>query len=256
MPNYQNGKVYSIRSYQTENIYIGSTTVALSKRLQKHKSGLKTYEKNGKKFTSSYQLLHYDDCYIELIENVPCDNKEELLAREGHYIRSMDCVNKIKHPEGLTPEEMREHKKKYDNENKEAIAERRKKYRDENREAIAERRKKYRDENRDKILEHKKKYQNENKEAISERGKKYYNENKDKILEQAKKYYNENKDKKKKYYDEHKEAISERQKKPFACECGSTIIHKTKQQHFRTKKHKKYIADNIDDHDEVEINEN
>ena len=37
MPNYENGKVYSIRSHATVGCYIGSTTQPLSKRLYSHK---------------------------------------------------------------------------------------------------------------------------------------------------------------------------------------------------------------------------
>ena len=37
MPNYQNGKIYCIRSHQTDNIYIGSTTQKLCVRMAEHK---------------------------------------------------------------------------------------------------------------------------------------------------------------------------------------------------------------------------
>jgi hypothetical protein len=36
----------------------------------------------------------YDDVRIELIEEFPCENKMELNKREGHYIRTLECVNK------------------------------------------------------------------------------------------------------------------------------------------------------------------
>ncbi len=34
------------------------------------------------------------NCQITLIENVECVSKDELLARERHYIKTMECVNK------------------------------------------------------------------------------------------------------------------------------------------------------------------
>ena len=37
MPDYQKGKIYAIKSYQTEMMYIGSTTQTLSQRIAKHK---------------------------------------------------------------------------------------------------------------------------------------------------------------------------------------------------------------------------
>jgi hypothetical protein len=40
--DYKNGKIYAIRSYQTEDIYIGSTLQTLTKRLSKHKDQFKS----------------------------------------------------------------------------------------------------------------------------------------------------------------------------------------------------------------------
>ena len=86
MPNFQNGKIYAIRSHQTEQVYVGSTTQPLSVRLGKHR-----YASNP---TSSSAIMRFPDAYIELIENYPCADKNELNRREGEFIRSMDCVNR------------------------------------------------------------------------------------------------------------------------------------------------------------------
>ncbi len=43
MPNYKNGKIYSVRCYNDDTlIYIGSTTQSLSKRWGDHKDSFKT----------------------------------------------------------------------------------------------------------------------------------------------------------------------------------------------------------------------
>jgi hypothetical protein len=89
MVNYQNGKIYSIRSFQTNIIYIGSTTQKLSTRMAEHRS---RFKKN-KFYCTSYEILKYDDAYIELLENCPCENKEELYKREGELQRENSCVN-------------------------------------------------------------------------------------------------------------------------------------------------------------------
>jgi hypothetical protein len=97
MTDYDNGKNYTIRSHQTTDIYIGSTTQSLAKRFGCHKSSYKSFEsKKSKKYCTSYILMKYDDAYIELLENYPCESKELLLKREGEFIRAMDCVNKNK----------------------------------------------------------------------------------------------------------------------------------------------------------------
>jgi hypothetical protein len=88
--SYQNGKIYAIRSYQTDDVYYGSTTQSLSKRLSKHKESYK-YWKNGKyHYVSSFEVIKLDDCYIELVEDYPCNSKSELERREGQIIRAHD----------------------------------------------------------------------------------------------------------------------------------------------------------------------
>jgi hypothetical protein len=90
------GRVYCIRSHQTPNIYIGSTEQILCMRMAGHRQNYKRFLNN--KCTAnvtSYEILKYGDAYIELIEEVECETKSQLRAREGHYIRTMDCVNKI-----------------------------------------------------------------------------------------------------------------------------------------------------------------
>ena len=82
--NFQNGKIYSIRSHQTDKIYIGSTTQSLSQRFSNHKFMT----------CSSREIMQFADAYIELIEMFPCVNKIQLQGREGELIRTMDCVNK------------------------------------------------------------------------------------------------------------------------------------------------------------------
>ena len=92
--NYQNGKIYTIRSYQTDNVYYGSTTQPLSKRLSKHKETYKRYQNEKYHYVTSFEIIKYEDCYIELYENCPCNSKAELEKREGECIRSNECVNK------------------------------------------------------------------------------------------------------------------------------------------------------------------
>jgi hypothetical protein len=85
MPNYQNGKVYTIRSRSRPDlVYVGSTTQTLSNRFGKHKAD---------KTTTSKIITDIKDSYIELYEAYPCNNREELNRKEGEVMRSMNCVN-------------------------------------------------------------------------------------------------------------------------------------------------------------------
>jgi len=149
MNKYQQGKIYALRSHQTSEIYIGSTIESLSKRKAKHKCAYKRY-KNGKtSYVTSFKLMEYNDCYIELIENYPCNDKNELTRREGQLIREMDCLNK--RIEGRSRQE----------------------YRQDNKQKIYEKCKDYYNTNKEKIDEYQKSYQKSyykaNKQLINQK---------------------------------------------------------------------------------------
>ena len=94
MPNYQNGKIYKIVSQSEGIMYVGSTTSSLCQRMAGHRGSYKKYRKDGKGYMSSFKVLEHADAKIVLIEAYPCNNKEELTAREEHYVENLDCVNK------------------------------------------------------------------------------------------------------------------------------------------------------------------
>jgi hypothetical protein len=125
MPDYSKGKVYTLRSYQTDEIYIGSSINTLPKRLGQHKKNYNEWKNERYHYVASFELIKYDDCYIELLEDYPCKNRNQLEQREGYYIRTMNCVNK--YIAGRTDKEYREDNKnkikKYYENNKEKILE-------------------------------------------------------------------------------------------------------------------------------------
>jgi hypothetical protein len=92
MPNYANGKIYTIRcKIDDTKIYVGSTIGLLSKRFYKHKNDSKNIDKYPKhKFYSIVE--NWDDWYIELYENYPCSCKDELCQREGEVIRDIGTL--------------------------------------------------------------------------------------------------------------------------------------------------------------------
>ena len=125
MVNYQNGKIYTIRSRNSDKVYVGSTCNELRKRIYEHKKDYR-YWVNGKpKYVSSFEVLKDGMCYIELLEKYPCNDKNELKRREGEVIRSMECVNKA--IAGRTPkeyqEEHKEQRKEYHKERYQKIKE-------------------------------------------------------------------------------------------------------------------------------------
>lgn len=91
---YPVGRVYTIRSYQTDEIYIGSTFNPLYKRFAEHKNVFNQYKKGNHNYITSFKLIEYDDCYIELLEEYQNLTKDQLNKHEGEYIRKNNCVNK------------------------------------------------------------------------------------------------------------------------------------------------------------------
>ena len=154
--NYQNGKIYCIRSHQTNDIYIGSTTQPLSVRMAGHRRKCKHWKEGKGHYVTSFGLLQYDDCYIELIEEYPSNSKMELERREGELIREMDCVNKI--VVGRTIQEWKE-------------------------------------DNREKLLQGKREDYQRNKERYNKRSKEDYHKNREKYRQLKKEWYEKNKEK-------------------------------------------------------------
>jgi hypothetical protein len=91
MTNYLKSNIYIIKFYDNEKlIYIGSTICKLKARYSNHK-----FNNN----CSLYQYIkeHYNgdfkNCYIELLENYECNNKQELKKKEGEFIRKYKADN-------------------------------------------------------------------------------------------------------------------------------------------------------------------
>lgn len=149
MAKYQRGKIYSIRSYQTNEVYIGSTINSLSKRLGEHKTP--------KNKCISTNITKYNDVYIELIENFPCNSRIELNKREGEIIRETECINKN-------------------------IAGRNKKeWLEDNKEHVIEYQSKYKENNEEKIKNQKKEHYQLNKYIIKQKSMNYLNKNREEI---------------------------------------------------------------------------
>lgn len=83
MLNYKLGKIYKIVSPSHPEIppYFGSTVQRLSVRMGEHRKNFKQGKGN-----SSKALMCFPDAIILLVEEFPCENKEQLHAREGQIM--------------------------------------------------------------------------------------------------------------------------------------------------------------------------
>lgn len=96
--NYQNAVIYKIvpNDLNNESCYIGSTT-NFNKRKSDHKDNLKAENKaNYPIYKCIRENGGWNAWDMILIENYPCNNKNELHARERHFIEELKSnLNKV-----------------------------------------------------------------------------------------------------------------------------------------------------------------
>jgi len=164
MPDYQQSKIYKLWSPSKNLVYYGSTVQSLAQRLTKHKFNYKTYNENNTRYCTSILVLECEDYKMELLEEYPCNNRQQLLTKEGEYIKNNECVNKV-----VAGREKKEYSKEYRINNKEKRTEYNKQYNIDNNERVKEYKKEYRINNKEKRRE----YLEANKDKIAEQQKQY-----------------------------------------------------------------------------------
>jgi hypothetical protein len=195
---YTNGKIYKITDTSYSECYVGSTIETLSRRIARHRYEYKRFINNNRQggFVRVFKLFDnygFENCKIELLELCPCNSVMELRRREGHFIRTLECVNKF--IAGRTMQEWRsenqEHIKQYNIQTKDNRIQ----YYIQNKTKLNEQHKHYRHENEDALKEQKKLYRHANKDTIKEQRIQNYIQNKDKINEKRRQQRNLNKNK-------------------------------------------------------------
>ncbi len=266
-PRYTNGKIYRLLC-EDGYYYIGSTINNLNYRLSNHKGSSK---RETSKVYNHINKIGWDNVTIELLEEYPCKNRQELNEKETQYICELKedelCLNINR--SYVTPEQRKEDVKEYYEENKERIIE-------QHREYLADPKVKvqadtyqanYRKENAEKRRAYSKKYAEEHPEAVKEARKEYYEENKERVLQQQKEYTEKNKERiqeKKREWQQRKKAENapivqaEREKRkqirakkseeqkllretPVKCECGGSYQPYRKSRHEEGKKHTAFM---------------
>jgi hypothetical protein len=226
--------------------YIGSTINHPRYRLNNHK-------KDSIAFPDRHVYKHinsigWENVHLDIVEEYPCDTKEELHKREDECIKqslndmyclnyNRACVSKEEHRENMTNyylanrEKIIEQHREYIKTNKEKVeayhanyrienaaerAEYSRQYAAENPEAVKATKKAYYEEHKEEIVEKQKAYVEANKDAVKLRKKEWTEKNKEHLVEVRKKYAEENKEviqeRGKEYYEKNKDVIKEKLK--------------------------------------------
>ena len=265
---YDSGKIYKIVNNQNSDIYVGSTTMELEQRMIKHKCDAKQ-RPNLSKFYTYMNEIGINNFDIELLEEYPCETKEELLIREGELIKKFGNLNQ--RIEGRTEEDKKEYGRQWKQNNRDRINQQRNERRKENPEKTREEYKKhgalYRERHRDRLnekastkidcecggkytLSHKAEHMNSKKHlthlgAYNEEDYKQskrceqlehkYEQQKDKLDEEKQKEY------KKTWYENRKEELSNQARERITCECGMEICRGALKRHEKSQKHQQYL---------------
>ena len=110
-------------------------------------------------FYSKMHELGIENFYIELVEECPCDNKEQLRAREGYFIRQRGTLNS---------QIAGRSKQEYHKDTAEHIKQRSHNYYKQNKEKSKETQKQWRETHQEQIKEQKKKWYQEHKNHCRE----------------------------------------------------------------------------------------
>ena len=158
MNRYSKGKIYKIVDVGYNKCYVGSTCESLSKRMERHRNSDNQYLQGKYNKARSFELFDefgVENCKILLLQDYPCENKEQLRAKEGEYQQKMNCINK--YLAGRTKQQYyqdyAEHFKKLNKIDYE--------------------------KNKDKYLEQRKNYHQDNREFENQRSREYYHQNKE-----------------------------------------------------------------------------
>ena len=158
MVDYSKAKIYQVLNDLDDDVYIGSTCQSLSMRMVGHRKARTSTKHKNYKLYRKMNEIGVEHFYIELIKETPCDNKEQLRAIEGEYIRQSGTLNS-------------------------QIAGRtRKEWQDEHIERKSQQNKINYQNNKPKVLERQKEYRENNPEEYKKQNKKSYEKRMAKIL--------------------------------------------------------------------------
>lgn len=173
MPDYSKSKIYKLQC-EDGHFYIGSTATELRYRFAKHKQTHSKAQPNTRAYKHINEL-GWDKVRVILVEEVVCENKQQLLQIEDKHIQSEHqnilCLNTFR---AFTTDEEKKLQEK--------------EWRDSHTSELIEYRKTRYDINKQEDNARSKKYRDTHKEEVSSYLKSYYEKNREKLLAYQKAY--------------------------------------------------------------------
>ena len=185
--DFSKAQIYCIRNSDTDDIYIGSSCQSLSQRMAQHRLDKRRANQQNRFLYKLMNEIDESKFYIELLEEYPCENVNQLRKRQGELIRELKPSLNMKID--------RRTDREYYEDNKETILAKNKIYNDKHREYFNDWKKQYHEDHKEEVHKRQKEYRELKKETINQRGRKHYEENKDIINERRRQQYQLNKEK-------------------------------------------------------------
>nr|QBK86111.1 MAG: GIY-YIG catalytic domain protein [Marseillevirus LCMAC101] len=223
------------RDTSIEDIYVGHTA-NLIKREQSHKSHSK--KSNTRVYVFIREYGNWENWQVVPIEEKPSMNKFDCDIRERYWIKELKASLNQAIPGRTLEEYLKEEPEKYAasqikwrKANKGKIADWNKIYSKKYPERLAAASKRYHKKHPGRGDEASKRYRKKHPERVAANRKKRREADPEKTVAENKKYRNTD---------------------PYECDCGSTIQENSKSSHFRTVKHRNYLASLEDDEENSE----
>jgi hypothetical protein len=237
MTDYSNAVIYMIYC-KDNNItprYIGSSG-QLEKRKQKHKGrclNVNDISYNCYVYRFIRENGGWDNWEFRVLEEYPCDTKQQLEEREDYYIKQYNELLNSKRAKRTIEEWLRdtqEHRQEWSKE-----------YYKINKEELLKKVKEYYKNNKEKKQIYNKKYKKENQERLDEKNKKIIK------CECGVNYTYVHKARhfKSQRHQNYINNIDTTKQTHFKCECGGQYLRGRKNRHEKTKLHLDYINHNI-----------
>lgn len=131
--DYKKGKIYKLVNDVDDKIYVGHTATTLAKRMDYHRNKAKQHP--NRHVYAHLNTLGMTNVRVVLVEEYPCDNKDQLRAREQYWIDELQPeLNKISAyvPDEQRTDNYKEYHEHYRQANTEHIKEYHKQYRQTN----------------------------------------------------------------------------------------------------------------------------
>ena len=184
---YKNCKICKVLDNDYNLVYYGSTIESLARRFSKHRRDYLLFKEGKISNITVFQIFdeyNTENCKIELVENFPCESKEQLRKREGEYIKQdKECVNRVIPGRSRT---------EYKEDNKDKLKDMSKEYYIKHREALCEKSKQYREEHKDEKAESNKKYREDHPEHFKQHRMNRYFNNREQEITRSKTYRSNN----------------------------------------------------------------